>query len=412
MTAAGWRETYAYDAMGNQTDATWPTGHPAPEAQGRREYTGTRIVRAGGMRYEHDAAGRMVLRQKNRLSRKPQTWRYTWDAEDRLTSVITPDGSEWRYAYDPLGRRLAKERIADDGMTVVERVDFTWDGTTLCEQTTHGGNHPASVTLTWDHDAHRPLVQTERLSAGETPQDEIDERFYAIITDLVGTPTELIGEDGDTAWRMRSTLWGTTAWAADSSAYTPLRFPGQYFDPETGLHYNYFRHYDPETARYASPDPLGLAPAPNPVAYVLNPHLWSDPLGLAPCRVFAVDSSGVARELPVAQFEERLFPGVNDNLAEALARGESPIVERLTGRRNIRRNRRQAQQGLDRPPAEMTWEEFPFASSSQGGRGAITTLVERAENNRQGGFLSAFYAKHGIQNGDPFYVLPEGWFRR
>ncbi|WP_309054045.1 RHS repeat-associated core domain-containing protein, partial [Streptomyces sp.] len=44
------------------------------------------------------------------------------------------------------------------------------------------------------------------------------------------------------------------------------------------------RYYDPESARYLTPDPLGLAPAPNPVAYVHNPHTWSDPLGLAPCR--------------------------------------------------------------------------------------------------------------------------------
>ncbi|MEV5430217.1 RHS repeat-associated core domain-containing protein [Streptomyces sp. NPDC052701] len=40
--------------------------------------------------------------------------------------------------------------------------------------------------------------------------------------------------------------------------------------------------YDPETGRYTSPDPLGLAPAPNPVAYVHNPHTWTDPLGLSP----------------------------------------------------------------------------------------------------------------------------------
>ncbi|WP_245245330.1 RHS repeat-associated core domain-containing protein, partial [Streptomyces palmae] len=64
----------------------------------------------------------------------------------------------------------------------------------------------------------------------------------------------------------------------------PLRFPGQYADPETGFHYNYFRHYDPETARYITPDPLGLVPAPNPAAYVHNPHTWTDPLGLAGCR--------------------------------------------------------------------------------------------------------------------------------
>ncbi|WP_037656594.1 RHS repeat-associated core domain-containing protein, partial [Streptomyces achromogenes] len=68
-------------------------------------------------------------------------------------------------------------------------------------------------------------------------------------TDLVGTPTELLDEQGDIAWHTRSTLWGTTAWSTNSTTYTPLRFPGQYYDPETGLHYNYFRHYDPETAR-------------------------------------------------------------------------------------------------------------------------------------------------------------------
>ncbi|MDX3233964.1 RHS repeat-associated core domain-containing protein, partial [Streptomyces sp. ME19-01-6] len=58
---------------------------------------------------------------------------------------------------------------------------------------------------------------------------------------------------------------------------------GQYHDPETGLHYNRFRYYDPETARYTSPDPLGLTAAPNPATYVTNPHAWIDPLGLSPC---------------------------------------------------------------------------------------------------------------------------------
>ncbi|WEO30160.1 RHS domain-containing protein [Streptomyces caniscabiei] len=280
--AADWTETYAYDEAGNQTSASWPSDHPGQEATGLRTYTGTRITRAGGVRYEHDALGRITLRQKTRLSRKPDTWRYEWDAEDRLTSVTTPDGTRWRYTYDPLGRRTAKLRLADDGETVVERVVFTWDGTTLCEQTTTSPTLPNPVTLTWDHQGLRPLTQTERITAADAPQEEIDSRFFAIITDLVGTPTELVDEQGEIAWRTRSTLWGTTAWAADSTAYTPLRFPGQYYDPETGLHYNYFRHYDPETARYITRDPLGLTPAPNPATYVSNPHARTDYLGLAP----------------------------------------------------------------------------------------------------------------------------------
>lgn len=281
--AANWTERYAYDAAGNQTEASWPTTHPGQEATGTREYTGTHLTRAGNVRYEHDAHGRILLRQKTRLSRKPDTWRYTWDAEDRLTSLTTPDGTVWRYQYDPLGRRTAKLRLADDGQTVMERISFTWDGATLCEQTTHTESLPNPVTLTWDHDGVHPLAQAERIFSESEPQSLIDERFFAIVTDLVGTPSELIDESGELAWRSRNTLWGTTTWAATSSTYTPLRFPGQYFDPESGLHYNLRRFYDPEVARYASLDPLGLSPAPNPSTYVHNPHLWADPLGLNPC---------------------------------------------------------------------------------------------------------------------------------
>ncbi|MGW0700033.1 putative T7SS-secreted protein [Streptomyces sp. NPDC002867] len=280
--ARGWTERYAYDDASNQTSASWPSGHPGREATGPRTYTGTTISRAGGVRFEHDALGRVTLRQKTRLSRKPDTWRYEWDTENRLTSVTTPDGTRWRYRYDPLGRRTAKQRLAADGESVVEEVRFTWDGLTLCEQTSHQPDVPHTVALTWDHRDVAPLAQTERILTADARQEEVDRRFFAIATDLVGTPTELIDEAGDIAWRTRSTLWGATAWARDSSAYTPLRFPGQYYDPETGLHYNCFRHYDPETGRYTSPDPLGLAPAPNPVGYVDNPHSGCDPLGLMP----------------------------------------------------------------------------------------------------------------------------------
>ncbi|WP_405804011.1 DUF6531 domain-containing protein [Streptomyces sp. NBC_00210] len=283
VTAQGWTESYAYDAAGNQTAAAWPEGHPGTDAQGDRAYAGTRITRAGANRYEHDAAGRLVQRTRTRLSRKPDIWRYSYDAEGRLTDVTTPDGIRWRYRYDALGRRTSKQRLAADGRTVLEQTDFTWDGDVLAEQTTtNPAQLPHPVTLTWDHQGLQPIAQTERLT-DEATQREIDTRFFAIATDLIGTPTELVDEQGGIAWRTRPTLWGTTTWNADATAYTPLRFPGQYYDPETGLHYNHHRYYDPQTARYTTPDPLGLAPAPNPATYVHNPHTWSDPLGLSPC---------------------------------------------------------------------------------------------------------------------------------
>lgn len=180
--AANWTESYAYDSAGNQTHATWPDSMPGQEATGDRSYTGTRITRAGSVRYEHDEAGRITLRQKTRLSGKRDIWRYTWDAEDRLTSAITPDGTTWRYRYDPLGRRIAKQRLATGGETVTEQTDFTWDGTTLCEQTTVSQDLPNPVTLTWDYQGQRPIAQTERIAAANAPQEEIDSRFYAIVT--------------------------------------------------------------------------------------------------------------------------------------------------------------------------------------------------------------------------------------
>ncbi|MEU5777582.1 DUF6531 domain-containing protein [Streptomyces venezuelae] len=282
VQGVNWTESYAYDSAGDQVEACWPDSHAGWEATGTRRYDGTRITRAGNVRYEHDALGRIVLRQKTRISRRPDTWRYEWDAEDRLTSVVTPDGTQWAYRYDPLGRRIAKQRIHSADATVVEHVDFTWDGTLLCEQTTTAQVLPDPVTLTWEYDGLHPVAQVERITATEAPQKEIDARFFAIVTDLVGTPTELVDEDGEISWRSRKTLWGLTTWATDSSAYTPLRFPGQYYDPETALHYNYFRLYDPEVGRYVTPDPLGLAPAPNPHTYVLNPHIGTDHVGLAP----------------------------------------------------------------------------------------------------------------------------------
>ncbi|MEU5979316.1 RHS repeat-associated core domain-containing protein, partial [Streptomyces sp. NPDC047315] len=276
ITAGDWSERYGYDRTGNQTSAHWPDGAGRTESRGERTYDGTRLTSAGGLRYEYDDAGRVILRQKKRLSRKPDTWRYTWDAEDRLTSCTTPDGTRWRYTYDPIGRRTAKHRITPDG-AILSTVRFTWDDTRLAEQT----DSTTGTTLTWDHEGYRPIAQLERRTTTDrTPQDEVDSRFFAIVTDLVGTPTELVDEDGHVAWYNRTTVWGLTAWNQNATAYTPLRFPGQYDDSETGLHYNLHRHYDPETARYVTSDPLGLAPAANPATYVTNPYAWMDPEGL------------------------------------------------------------------------------------------------------------------------------------
>ncbi|MFE0703152.1 RHS repeat-associated core domain-containing protein [Streptomyces sp. NPDC058872] len=224
-----------------------------------------------------------MLRQKRRPSRKPETWRYDRDAEDRLIAVTTPDGTCWRHLCDALSRRIAERRLTDNGVAVAEETLFTRDGDTLCERTSHAAGAqgaPESVALAWDHAGTKPVTQVERRFLDDT---EVDRCFFAIVTDLVGTPRGLVDASGDIAWHTRATLWGTTAWNRDATAYTPLRFPGQCFDPESQRHYNRHRHYDPASGRYVSPDPLGLVPASNSVSYLENPIRWIDPLGLAGC---------------------------------------------------------------------------------------------------------------------------------
>jgi RHS repeat-associated protein len=277
---AHWSERYAYDPAGNITHATRPgeASVPADPALGTREYAGVLITRAGHTRYHHDAQGRMLTRERPSSSARPESWHYTWDAEDRLVGVLTPDNQLWRYRYDPLGRRIAKQRVDSSG-GVLDQVIFTWDGDDLVEQVAGGGS---AVVWDWAPAGDRVVSQTERVPRPDAPQQWIDHRFYAIVTDLVGTPTELVAPDGTLAWHLRTTLWGTLL-SPPGTAYTPLRFPGQYHDPETGLHYNRHRYYDPATGRYASSDPLGLDAAPNPMAYVVNPTGWTDPLGLSPC---------------------------------------------------------------------------------------------------------------------------------
>ncbi|MEU8184247.1 RHS repeat-associated core domain-containing protein, partial [Micromonospora sp. NPDC049047] len=300
VQADEWTERYAYDGAGNVTSAAWSGADDDRVAQGGREYAGTLIRRAGNVRYEHDAAGRVTLRQRKERSTKPSTWRYRWDSEDRLTAVTTPDGTRWRYRYDALGRRVAKQRLDTDG-SVVEQVDFAWDGLRLIEQTHRGA--AGDKTSTWEYapGTFTPIGQTD----GQGDQDEVDRRFYAIVTDVVGTPTELVDPTGGVVWRQRTSIWGVPTHVSVTDADCPLRFSGQIHDPETGASYNYHRYYDPDTARYSSADPIGLLASPDPHRYVANPTHEVDPFGLAP---YDVNAGAGAPGRGTPRFPDRPLP--------------------------------------------------------------------------------------------------------
>jgi RHS repeat-associated protein len=107
------------------------------------------------------------------------------------------------------------------------------------------------------------------------------EAAYYFHNDHLGTPQVLTDGTGSVAWKAAYTPFGETV-ISIATVENPFRFPGQYYDQETGLHYNYFRYYNPQTGRYITPDPIGLEGGINLFAYVgNNPVNWIDTFGLS-----------------------------------------------------------------------------------------------------------------------------------
>jgi len=101
--------------------------------------------------------------------------------------------------------------------------------------------------------------------------------------DHLGTPQELTNAQGKIVWSAHYLAYGQIARLDVGIVDNPLRFQGQYFDRESGLHYNRHRYYNPDNGRYLTPDPVKLAGGLNGYLYVPNPTGWVDPLGLNTC---------------------------------------------------------------------------------------------------------------------------------
>jgi RHS repeat-associated protein len=104
--------------------------------------------------------------------------------------------------------------------------------------------------------------------------------YYFYHNDHLGTPQKLTAVNGAVVWSAKYSSFGEAAVEVET-VENNLRFPGQYFDEETGLHYNWHRYYDPTIGRYLRADPIGLDAGINLFLYVRNnPVNWIDPWGL------------------------------------------------------------------------------------------------------------------------------------
>ena len=140
------------------------------------------------------------------------------------------------------------------------------------------------------------VVTENQLSLGRrnkiNDSDPVDKNIvstdiYYILTDHLNTPRKVTDEYGVVLWSWNSDAFGTTLANEDvdingTDFVFNLRFPGQYFDSESGKHYNYFRDYEPGTGRYLESDPIGLNGGMNTFGYVNgNPLIYIDKYGLS-----------------------------------------------------------------------------------------------------------------------------------
>ena len=291
----GRSETFAFDPAHNILDI--PTSAPSPVGEGKTTapisddpktqgrlkspanpnlISGNRLKEYNGIEYTYDALGNLIYRQLP----NGENQYYQYDLENQLVraEIKKPAGNTeiWTYAYDPFGRRLSKERQDKLAWTSTDpkRTHFVWEGSRLLQEYTYKGSYTYIYT---DQDSYEPLAQVFRKN-----QDE--EQYLAYFhTDQIGIPREMTDVHGNLLWYGEYTAWGRLKkdGRVYKDAHQPFRLQNQYYDEETGLHYNLMRYYEPEAGRFVNQDPIGLLGGENLYWFAPNAAMWLDPWGLA-----------------------------------------------------------------------------------------------------------------------------------
>ncbi|NNA54071.1 RHS repeat-associated core domain-containing protein [Pseudomonas lactis] len=223
-----------------------------------------RLIIQGDRHYDYDAFGNLI--RERRGKGQQLVTEYHYDCQHRLIGITQPNGQTASYRYDPFGRRISK--TVDSKTT-----EFFWQGDKLIAEH-HAERHRSYL---YEPDTFRPLALLEGFGPHATTP-------YHYQLDHLGTPQELTSPDGEIVWSAHYRAYGQIARLDVGKIDNPLRFQGQYFDQESGLHYNRHRYYNPDIGRYLTPDPVKLAGGINGYRYVPNPTGWVDPLGLS-CKI-------------------------------------------------------------------------------------------------------------------------------
>lgn len=247
--------TYNYDANGNVASFVDTDPLASDENAGLYTYQQatnklTQIQGELNVVYGYDENGNISL-ANNRT--------FVYDLSNRLIRVEDNSVTIAEYVYNGLNQRISKIL---PGETRVFHYDLA--GHSIAETTASG-----QTLVEYFYLGDQPLAM---IRPGEA--------LYYYHNDHLGTPQILTNDTGGVSWKAVYTPFGE-AEISVQTVENPLRFPGQYYDQESGLHYNWNRYYDSKTGRYLTPDPIGLEGGINLFPYSRNnPLIFKDPLGL------------------------------------------------------------------------------------------------------------------------------------
>ena len=260
-TTGGYTQHY-YDSMDRLTYVSGPTeyGTYRYDDNGNRiaknNYTSDNYFYNTGTNRLGYYTGGFRAYDANGNTTSANGYTLNYDARNRLSNVVSSGTTMMSYNYNAFGERVRKHSSS------FEQLFFYGDGARLL----HERGSQGTVDYIYLNGEPIALVRNGTLRV--------------IHTDHLGRPLSVKNESGSFAvWQADGDAWESV----ENFAYIEvnLRFPGQYWDSETGFYYNYNRYYDPGTGRYLSTDPIGLAGGLNRYTYASNnPRSFIDPFGL------------------------------------------------------------------------------------------------------------------------------------
>jgi RHS repeat-associated protein len=299
MQGAATTESYGYDPVGNRLSSLGVSSYT--------NNSSNQLTASSSASYGYDSNGSTLTKTDS-----TGTTNYTWDFENRLTSVTLPGaGGTVSFKCDPFGRRIYKS--SSSGASI-----YAYDGDNVAEET----NATGAVVARYSQDLaiDEPLAM---LRSGTTS-------FYN--ADALGTVTSLGNGAGSLAQTYTFDSFGKQT-ASSGSLTNPFRYTGREFDSETGLYFYRARYFDPQAGRFLSEDPSGFRGGINLYAYTMNsPTGWIDPTGLAmspeECRKLLED---IRRRADILARKIAKYDPIADGLGGATYRAGGQIRKTVPG---------------------------------------------------------------------------------